>query len=312
MTTKTTTPRLMLLDAAAMYFRAFHALPDSLRAPDGTCVNAVRGMLDMIAKLAAEQQPAGIVACWDEDWRPQWRVDLVPSYKAHRVAEVSDEPAEPDVEEVPDLLEPQVEIIAELLPLLGIPVVGAPEHEADDVIGTLAATADGPVDVVTSDRDLFQVVDDERDVRVIYTARGMRNLEFVTDAWLRAKYGIGAAQYADFAVLRGDPSDGLPGVAGIGEKTAVELLREFGDLLGIVRAASDETSPMRPAVRRRIFAGAEYLTRAPQVVRVVRDLDLPAFAAGRGIDDAARAQVEQLADRWGLGDSARRALAALG
>ena len=306
------TPRLMLLDAAAMYFRAFHALPDSLRATDGTSVNAVRGMLDMVARLATDLQPSGIVACWDDDWRPQWRVDLVPSYKAHRVAEEVDVAAEPDVEEVPDLLEPQVPIIAEALPLLGIPVVGAPEHEADDVIGTLAATADGPVDVVTSDRDLFQVVDDERDVRVVYTGRGMSKLEYVDDAWIRAKYGIGADQYADFAVLRGDPSDGLPGVAGVGEKTAAELIREHGDLTGILEAAIDDSTSMRPAVRKRLYAAADYLRRAPDVVNVVRDLDLPAIEAGRGIGADDRAAFEQLAERWGLGDSAKRALTALG
>jgi 5'-3' exonuclease len=302
----------MLLDAAAMYFRAFYALPDSMRAPDGTVVNAVRGMLDMVARLATDLDPAGIVACWDEDWRPQWRVDLVPSYKAHRVEDVSDEAGTPDVEEVPDLLEPQVAIIAEMLPLLGIPVVGAPEHEADDVIGTLAATASGPVDVVTSDRDLFQVVDDARDVRVVYTGRGMGKLEYVTDAWLRAKYGIGADQYADYAVLRGDPSDGLPGVAGIGEKTAADLLQRYGSLLGIVQAVNDPDSTLGAAARRRIEAAADYLLRAPAVVRVVPDLDLPPFEAGRGIAGADRARFDELAERWGLGASAQRALTALG
>ncbi|MCW2961375.1 MAG: flap endonuclease [Thermoleophilia bacterium] len=308
----TTTPPLMLLDAAAMYFRAFHALPDSIRAPDGTPVNAVRGMLDMVARLATDLEPSGIVACWDEDWRPQWRVDLIPSYKAHRVAEASDAAGIPDTEEVPDLLSPQVEILAELLPLLGIPIVGAAEHEADDVIGTLAATADGPVDVVTSDRDLFQVVDDERRVRVVYTGRGMSKLDYVTDGWLRDTYGIGADQYAEFAVLRGDPSDGLPGVPGVGEKTAVDLLQQYDDLLGIVRAAADLTSSMRPPHRRKIVAAADYLLRAPAVVNVVRDLKLPTFDAGRGVGDADRAEFERLAEHWGLGDSAKRALKALG
>ena len=308
----TTTRPLMLIDAAAMYFRAFHALPDSMRAPDGTCVNAVRGMLDMIARLATELEPSGIVACWDEDWRPQWRVDLIPSYKAHRVVEETGEAGAPDVEEVPDLLSPQVEIIAQALPLLGIPVVGAAEHEADDVIGTLAATSDGPVDVVTSDRDLFQVVDDERRVRVVYTGRGMSKLDYATDEWLRAKYGIGADQYADFAVLRGDPSDGLPGVAGVGEKTAVGLLQEFGTLDGIVAAAADLHSSMRPPARKKIVGAADYLTRAPTVVRVVRDLELPAVSAARGVDDGDRGEFERLAEQWGLGASAVRALAALG
>ena len=308
----TTTRPLMLLDSAAMYFRAFYALPDSMRAPDGTPVNAVRGMLDMVARLATDLEPSGIVACWDDDWRPQWRVDLIPSYKAHRVEEVSDDAATPDVEEVPDLLSPQVEVIAEMLPLLGIPVIGAAEHEADDVIGTIASTHDGPVDVITSDRDLFQVVDDAREVRVVYTGRGMSKLEYVTDSWLTDSYGIGADQYVDYAVLRGDPSDGLPGVAGIGEKTARDLLQQHGDLLGIVRAAADPGSSLRPAVRRNIVAAADYLLRAPTVVHVVRDLDLPPIDAGRGIGEDDRAEFEGLAERWGLGDSAKRALTALG
>ncbi|MCW2972348.1 MAG: flap endonuclease [Thermoleophilia bacterium] len=304
-------PRLMLLDTAAMYFRAFHALPDSMRAPDGTSINAVRGLLDMVARLATDLRPAGIVACWDDDWRPQWRVDLIPSYKAHRVAETIDAAGAPDIEEVPDLLSPQVEIIAQLLPLLGIPVVGAGEHEADDVIGTLAARASQPVDVVTSDRDLFQVVDDARDVRVVYTGRGMSKLDFVTDAWLQEKYGVTAAQYVDFAVLRGDPSDGLPGVAGIGEKTGANLLAVHGDLDGIITAAADAGSDLRPAVRRNLLAAADYLERAPKVVQVVTDLDLPTHDLQHGADAKSRNEFERLADRWALGTSATRALAAL-
>ncbi|MCW2923565.1 MAG: 5-3 exonuclease [Thermoleophilia bacterium] len=301
----------MLLDTATVYFRAFHALPDTIRAPDGTPVNAVKGTLDMVARLVTELRPGAIVACWDDDWRPQWRVDLIPSYKTHRVSEPSDVASTPDVEEVPDLLAPQVDLIAQLLPLLGIPVVGAAQHEADDVIGTLAATAEGPVDVITSDRDLFQVVDDARGVRVVYTGRGMNQLEYVDDAWLRAKYGIGADQYPDFAVLRGDPSDGLPGVPGIGEKTAAGLLRDHGDLLGIVRAVADPASSLRPAARARIVAAADYLARAPTVVRVVRDLDLPTFGTRTAITDADRIEFEALAEQWGLGSSAVRVLAAL-
>jgi 5'-3' exonuclease len=166
--------RLMLLDTAALYFRAFHGVPDTVRSPDGTSVNAVRGLLDIIARLVTDFTPTRLIACWDDDWRPQWRVDLIPSYKAHRVAEFVDGGS--DVELVPELLTPQVPIIVETLTALGIPIVGKAGYEADDIIGTLAATARGPVDVVTGDRDLFQVVDDSRDVRVIYTARGMSNL----------------------------------------------------------------------------------------------------------------------------------------
>ena len=301
--------RLMLLDTAALYFRAFHGVPDTVRSPDGTSVNAVRGLLDIIARLVTDFTPAGLVACWDDDWRPAWRVELIPSYKAHRVAETVDGGS--DVELVPELLTPQVPIIVETLTALGIPIVGKSGYEADDIIGTLAASAVGPVDVVTGDRDLFQVVDDLRDVRVIYTARGMSNLEIVTDQVLHGKYGVTAAQYADFAVMRGDSSDGLPGVPGVGEKTAASLLAQFGTLDGVIAAAGDPTVPLSAAIRAKIQAAADYLTRAPAVVAVARDLDLPGASARIGLSDAGRAAIEALSVRWGLGGAASRAVAAL-
>jgi 5'-3' exonuclease len=189
--------------------------------------------------------------------------------------------------------------------------VGKAGYEADDIIGTLAATARGPVDVVTGDRDLFQVVDDSRDVRVIYTARGMSNLEIVTDQVLHAKYGVTAAQYADFAALRGDSSDGLPGVAGVGEKTAASLLAQFGTLDAVIAAVADPTVPLSAGIRAKITAAADYLTRAPAVVAVARDLDLPAAVARIGLSDAGRAAIEALSIRWGLGGAATRAVAAL-
>jgi 5'-3' exonuclease len=301
--------RLMLLDTAALYFRAFHGVPDTVRSPDGTSVNAVRGLLDIIARLVTDFTPTRLIACWDDDWRPQWRVDLIPSYKAHRVAEFVDGGS--DVELVPELLTPQVPIIVETLTALGIPIVGKAGYEADDIIGTLAATARGPVDVVTGDRDLFQVVDDSRDVRVIYTARGMSNLEIVTDQVLHAKYGVTAAQYADFAALRGDSSDGLPGVAGVGEKTAASLLAQFGTLDAVIAAVADPTVPLSAGIRAKITAAADYLTRAPTVVAVARDLDLPATSTRIGLSDADRAAIEALSIRWGLGGAATRAVAAL-
>jgi 5'-3' exonuclease len=301
--------RLMLLDTAALYFRAFFGVPETVKAPDGTPVNAVRGLLDITARLVTNYRPADLIACWDDDWRPRWRVDLIPSYKAHRVAELVE--GGPDVEIVPDALRLQVPVIVETLTALGIPIVGKSEYEADDIIGTLAAKASGPVDVVTGDRDLFQVIDDARDVRVIYTARGMRHLEVVDDSVLRTKYGVGAAQYADYAVLRGDTSDGLPGVAGIGEKTAASLLAEFGSLERIVTAAEDPSSGLSPRARENIITARDYLTRAPAVVTVVRDLDLPPVDAGLGVSEAGRAEIERLQDRWGLGGSVARVLAAI-
>ncbi|WP_295831111.1 5'-3' exonuclease [uncultured Microbacterium sp.] len=300
------TDRLMLLDTASLYFRAFYGVPDKVKAADGSSVNAVRGLLDMIAKLVTTYEPTRLVACWDDDWRPQWRVDLLPSYKAHRVVEVV--AAGPDVEEVPDPLEAQIPLIREALAALGIPVVGAAEHEADDVIGALATRAEVPVDIVTGDRDLFQLVDDARGIRIVYTARGMSNLELVDDAAVFSKYGVHANQYADFAVLRGDPSDGLPGVSGIGEKSAAALLSACGDLDGIRSGVLDGTAGT-PAQRAKIAAAADYLEVAPTVVRVARELDLAPFDDGLGPVD--RSAAEKLAERWNLGSSMTRALAAL-
>ena len=303
--------RRMLLDTAALYFRAFYAVPDTVRAPNGMPVNAVRGLLDIIARLVTEFEPTELVACWDDDWRPQWRVDLIPTYKTHRVAELP--PAGTAIEEVPDLLTPQVAVIREVLDALGVPVIGAENHEADDVIGTLASHSPMPVDVVTGDRDLFQLVDDSRDVRVIYTGRGMSRLEILTDMTLHAKYGVTPSQYADFAAMRGDASDGLPGVAGVGEKTAVALLSTYGTLDAIVAAAADPASGMAAPVRAKILAAADYLVVAPSVVNVVRDLPLPEFDARiRPVTRERASDLDRLTAQWGLSGSMKRAREAFG
>lgn len=298
----------MLLDTASLYFRAFYGVPDKVKAPDGSSVNAVRGLLDIVAKLVTLYRPSQIVACWDEDWRPQWRVELIPSYKAHRVVEAVS--AGPDVEEVPDPLEQQLPLIREALSAIGLPIIGAAEHEADDVIGTLATRARIPVDIVTGDRDLFQLVDDTRDVRLVYTARGMSNLEVVTDAVVVAKYGVLPSQYADFATMRGDASDGLPGVKGIGEKSAASLLQAHGDLTAIRAAAAE--GRLSAAVAARFAAASDYLDVAPSVVRVVTDLELTAPGTRVGALDPAQADAAAaLAEAWNLGGSMSRALAAL-
>ncbi len=202
---------LMLLDSASLYYRAFYGIPEkSMTAPDGTPVNAVRGLLDMIARLIRARRPGSLIACMDADWRPAFRVAAVPSYKAHR--------ANPDgSEQAPDALTAQVPVIEQVLAAAGVPMAAAAGYEADDVIGTLAARADGPVEVVTGDRDLFQLVDDSRHVLVIYTARGLSKLDIVDEAWVAGRYQIPGRAYAAFAALRGDPSDGLPGVPGVGE-----------------------------------------------------------------------------------------------
>ena len=288
---------LMLLDAASMYFRAFFGVPE-ITAEDGTPVNAVRGFLDFVARLVEQYRPTELACCWDNDWRPQWRVDLLPTYKAHRVVQARE--TAPDVEEVPDPLQVQVPIILEVLAALGIAVRGADGYEADDVIGTLATDAGRPVLVVTGDRDLFQLVDDEHDVRVIYIGRGVNNHDLVDDAWVTAKYGIAARQYADFATLRGDPSDGLPGVAGVGEKTAATLLQRYGDMAGIVAAAEDPASGMANGPRTKLRAAAGYLEVAPRVVAVARDLDLDRAGLDLPRTPADPARLEELATRYNV------------
>ncbi|MFI7245122.1 5'-3' exonuclease [Streptomyces qinglanensis] len=299
----------MLLDTASLYFRAYFGVPDTVRAPDGTPVNAVRGLLDFIARLVQDHRPAALAACMDADWRPAWRVELIPSYKAHRVAE--EVPGGPDQEETPDTLGPQVPVIEQVLDAIGVARLGAADYEADDVIGTLATRATGPVDVVTGDRDLFQLVDDERAVRVLYPVKGVGSLDAYDDAALRAKYGVDGRGYADLAVLRGDPSDGLPGVRGVGEKTAAKLLAEYGDLAGIRAAAADPVSRLTPAQRTKFREAADYLDVAPTVVRVARDVALPDadLALPRSPHDPEL--LEQLAERWGLGGSLRRLLEVL-
>jgi 5'-3' exonuclease len=301
--------RLMVLDSASMYFRAFFGVPEVL-APDGTPVNAVRGFLDFISRLVGDYRPTHLVCAWDNDWRPQWRVDLIPSYKSHRVVAARPGPT-PDIEEVPDPLEVQIPVILEVLDAVGLCVVGADGYEADDVIGTLATGARMPVDVVTGDRDLFQLVDDSHDVRVLYIARGVGNHERMTDEVVVGKYRVLPSQYADFATMRGDASDGLPGVAGIGEKTAASLLLKFGDLTGIIAAAADPESEMSPGPRRRILDAADYLEVAPTVVAVARDIDLPSYDAKLPRAPRDPELVDALAERYNLESPLKRLRAAL-
>lgn len=293
---------MMLLDTASLYFRAFFGVPDTRSAPDAPATNAASGLLDMIARLIRDHSPGSLVAAWDNDWRPQFRVERLPSYKEHRVAGGN-------AEEVPAALQEQIPLIEALLVAAGIPPVGVDGHEADDVIGTYATISDSAVQVVTGDRDLFQLVDDSRGVRVLYTARGIAKLQSVDEGFVREKYGVAAAQYADMATLRGDPSDGLPGVRGIGEKTAASLLRTFGDLASVRAAASDAASGMSPRLRAAIGEAGDYLDRAPEVVRVVRDLPVPPPPAAAPEPDLAL--LAAIGDEFGIVNSTKRYLSAL-
>jgi 5'-3' exonuclease len=304
--------RLMVLDTPTLYFRAFFGVPDTIRSPDGMPVNAVRGTLDFVSHLISTYRPDRMVACFDADWRPAFRVAAIASYKAHRVLEPAPAGgAGVDVEEVPDTLTPQIPVIEAVLDVLGIARAEAPGFEADDVLATLAERWDGPVDVVTMDRDLYQLVDDARGIRVLNIGKGVTKLEVVTDEVLREKYGISGREYADFAALRGDPSDGLPGVPGIGEKTAAALIAQYGDLAGVRAAAADPLSALKPAQRKRIAEAAGYLDAAPTVVRVVRDAPVAEHDDRVPREAKDPVMAEMLAEKFGVKAAVARLVRAL-
>ena len=295
----------MLLDSASLYFRAFYGIPpESMTAPDGTPVNAVRGLLDMIARLVRAYRPGRLVACMDADWRPAFRVAAIPSYKAHR--------ANPDgTEQVPDALNAQIPVIEAVLAAAGVVMAGARGYEADDIIGTLAAREGGPVDVVTGDRDLFQLVDDARQVRVIYTARGMSRLEVVDEAAVTTRYQIPGRSYAAFAALRGDPSDGLPGVPGVGEKTAAALVRVFGTVEAMLVALDQGHGGFPMGSRAKLAANRAYLEAAIPVVAVATDAPLPPLDGRLPAVPGDTRRLAELDERFDLGSSLGRMCGAL-
>jgi 5'-3' exonuclease len=296
---------LLAVDAPSLYFRAFHGIPEkAAQTAAGEPVNAIRGFLDMIAQLVRTRRPDRLVCALDADWRPAWRVELVPTYKAHRVAHGA-------VEEVPASLERQVPVLLEVLAAVGIPAFGVPGYEADDVLGTLAATQPAPVEVVSGDRDLFQLVDDARGTRLLYCGRGVAKLEDADEALVQAKYGVAARHYADFAAMRGDASDGLPGVAGVGEKTAARLIERYGGIPEIMAALDDPASGFAPGVRTRLEAGREYLSRALPVCLVALDVKLPDFDPALPTAPRDPDALLALAERWNLAGSARRLVDAL-
>ena len=301
--------RDLYFDSATLYYRAFFAVPESIVAPDGTPSGAVRGFLDMVSAIAKQFPPNNAVVAWDDDWRPQWRVDLVPSYKLHRVEEAAEDSEVSEV--VPDALSPQISAIALVLDAIGLPRIGQDGHEADDVLGALVAKAGGPCDVVTGDRDLFQLVSDVDDVRVISITKGVKNLEIVDDAYLVGRYGISGAQYADYSTLRGDPSDGLPGVKGIGEKTAARLITDYGDVAGLLVAAKDESAVLAPAVRKNLLESQAYLKSAGKVVRVKTNARIPKkLTIPKSVKDPDA--LLDLTQAWGIEKQVTRLLKTLG
>ena len=297
---------LMLLDSASLWYRAYYGMPDTLVAPDGTPVNAIRGYIDMTARLISIYKPNRLVACLDGDWRPSWRVELFPEYKANRLE------AEGEEEEEPETLTPQIPILLDLLDLFGIPVVGVDDYEADDVMATYAEVEKGPIRIVTGDRDLFQMVDDKRDIKVVYLAKGISQHDLVDLKYVSDRYQIPGERYALFAMFRGDPSDGLPGVRGIGEKGAALIANNFANVDDVLAGAHNAHESLPPALVKKIIAGSDYLKIAPTVVQVARNVSLPRVDISVPKVPKDLSQIYQFKERYGLGASVDRLISALG
>ncbi len=315
-------PPVLLLDGASMWFRSYFGVPSSITGPDGRPINAVRGFLDSVATLISQHRPSRLVVCLDLDWRPQFRVDLIPSYKAHRVAEEGSPPdgaGNENVEEIPDDLSPQVDMILEMLGAYGIATAGAEGFEADDVLGTLAAIErHDPVVVVSGDRDLLQLVGDEPvEIRVLYIGQGLKKATLFGPTEVADRYGVPVDRagdaYAELALLRGDPSDGLPGVPGVGEKTASTMLTQYGSLTNILSAARDPKSALPRAFRAKILAATDYIEAAKPVVRVARDAPVHLFTGDDRLPTHAAEpeRVAELAQRYGVSSSIARLQKAL-
>jgi 5'-3' exonuclease len=295
---------LMLLDSASLWYRAYFGMPDTLVSPSGLPINAIRGFIDMSAKLINLYQPNRLVACLEGDWRPSWRVELFPGYKANRLDEDG-------AEEEPDTLSPQIPILLELLDAFGIATVGVDDYEADDVIATLSKSEAGPIRVVTGDRDLFQLVDDAKDIKVVYLAKGLTNHDLVDLKWIENKYLIPGDRYALFAMIRGDASDGLPGLRGIGEKGAALIAHKFVNLEEVIAAAKNESELLSPNLRKKILESLDYAKIAPKLVNCAVDAPLPKFDKSLPTIPMDIKSVRKLQEEYGLGASVDRMIAAL-
>ena len=295
---------LLLIDSASLWYRAYYGMPDTLVSPTGEPVNAIRGFLDMTARLITQYQPTRMVACLEGDWRPTWRTDLFPAYKANRVDESGEE-------EEPDTLGPQIPVLLDLLDEFMIPMVGVDDYEADDLIATYSKNEAGPTYIVSGDRDLFQLVDDKRKVKVIYLAKGFSQQEVVDRAWITAKYGIPGERYALFAMIRGDASDGLPGVRGIGEKGAAVIANNFSTIEDALAAAHADDDRLTPLLRKRLIEGSDYIKIAPTLVHCALDVPLPKMSLNLPKAPTDLSEIYSIKDEYGLGASVDRLISAL-
>lgn len=295
---------LLLLDSASLWYRAYFGMPDTLVSPSGEPVNAIRGFLDMSARLISQYQPSRLVACLEGDWRPSWRVELFPGYKANRIDDSGNE-------EEPDTLGPQIPILLDILEAFGIPMLGVDDYEADDIMATFSVKERGPTFVATGDRDLFQLVDDKRRVKIVYLAKGITNHDLVDKNWIAARYEIPGDRYALFAMLRGDASDGLPGVRGIGEKGAALIANNFHTIEAALQAAHDGDERLTAALRKKLVEGADYIAIAPKLVHCALDVPIPSMSIHMPTRPANMDLIWKFKEDYGLGASIDRMIAAL-
>lgn len=296
---------LMLLDSASLWYRAYFGMPDTLVSPAGMPVNAIRGFLDMTSRLVVKYQPNRMVACLEGDWRPSWRVELFPDYKLNRLDAEGEE-------DEPDTLSPQIPVLLEVLEALGLPLLGVDDYEADDLIATLSVKQSGPIRIVTGDRDLFQLVDDKRDVKVVYLAKGVSNHDLVDLAWIKHKYEIPGDRYALFAMIRGDSSDGLPGIKGIGEKGAASIANNFDSLPAVIEAAQLGDERLSANHQKKLIANLKYAAIAPRLVNCATDVVIPKMEIDLPKSPASMANLMSLKEKYGLGASVDRIVSALG
>jgi 5'-3' exonuclease len=294
----------MLLDSASLWYRAYFGMPDTLVSPTGQPVNAIRGYLDMTSRLLVKYQPNRIVACLEGDWRPSWRVELFPDYKLNRLDEEG-------AEEEPDTLGPQIPILLDVLDALGIPLLGVDDYEADDLMATVSVQQPGPVRIVTGDRDLFQLADDKRDGKIVYLAKGISNHDLVDLKWIQDKYQIPGDRYALFAMIRGDSSDGLPGIRGIGEKGAMVIANLFKTMPEVMQAAASSDERLSPNIRKKLLESSQYAAIAPKLVGCALDVSIPEMEISMPKKPKSLEKIVKLKDEFGLGASIDRIMSAL-
>lgn len=258
---------LLVVDLATIYYRAFYSLPETFVAPSGAVVNAVRGTMDALLHFSKQYQPANLITCWDFDWRPNWRVEIIESYKAARVAA-------DDEEQMPDTLGPQVDLIWQVLTELSIPTAGLDNYESDDLVAHFSRSGVSPTFIVSGDKDLFQLIDDAKDISVLYIGTGIAQHTIADGTYIYERFGIHPHQYVDYSVMRGDASDGLPGVKGIGEKTATLLLQQFGDLQNILKAAKSGDASIKPKIAAALNDHESYIKKAEKIVRLNKKLKI--------------------------------------